>query len=389
MTQALSGPGVRPQPGRGPDTAGSVDLALQPIIKTLDCLPDPVLLVDDALMVVGMNGAAVRRYTADSVARPLVGLLRQPMALECMEQVRADRVPRDVVITEIRHATECKMRLVVAPLTLDKSSFNGFCLSLADITTVREAEQARKDFVANVSHELKSPLTTLIGFIDTIDEDPDIDARTLQGFLDVMKAESARMSRLVSELLALSKVEAQENIRPTATVPICALVASLAEGYIVASNGCPSRITLTDCRQELLVLGDDDQLRQVIANLVDNALKYSPPDSPVELRCRRSDSHQGGAFAIIEVRDCGPGIDADHLPRLTERFYRIDSHRSQQQGGAGLGLAIVKHILNRHRARLEINSAQGEGSVFRVHIPLVPESRPTPATADEFLTGMT
>jgi len=346
-------------------------MTLQSILGTLDCLPDPVLLVDDALVVAGMNNAAIHRYSSESVDRPLLGVIRQPQALECIEQARAGMVAREAVITEFLHETESKIRLVVTPLTLAAESFSGFVLSLTDVTIIRGAEQARKDFVANVSHELKSPLTTLIGFIDTIGEDSDLDARTLQGFLEVMKAEAARMSRLVSELLALSKVEVQENIRPTGMVRIGDLISSLANGLFLAAKGRTSRITITECAEELCVMGDDDQLRQVFSNLLENALKYSPPDSPVEIRCLRSGERTSETSAIIEITDHGPGIAAEHLPRLTERFYRVDTHRTREQGGAGLGLAIVKHILNRHRGRLEIDSAPGKGSTFRVRLPLL------------------
>ncbi len=359
----------------GPLEQDTATRMLRPIIAVLDGLPDPVLLTDDALQIVGMNGAAILRYGSNSLNRPLFGVIRQPQALHCIERAQNEGETRDVVITEIIHDSESKLRLAVTPLMLAEIPFDGLLLSLTDITSIRDAEQARKDFVANVSHELKSPLTTLMGFIETIDSDPDLDTETRHGFLRIMKDEAAHMSRLVSELLTLSKVEAQEYIQPTGTVHLCRLITSLANGLTYAGGGCPARI-VTQCTEEISVNGDVDQLRQVLSNLLDNALKYSPSDSPVEIRCTRSGEGRAEERAIIEVVDHGPGIDPIHLPRLTERFYRIDPHRTRDQGGAGLGLAIAKHIINRHRGRLEISSEPGRGSTFSVHLPLRSESHP-------------
>jgi two-component system phosphate regulon sensor histidine kinase PhoR len=241
----------------------------------------------------------------------------------------------------------------------------------------------RRDFVANVSHELRTPLTAVLGFIETLRGPARNDPAAQDRFLSIMEDEARRMNRLVSDLLSLSRVEAAERMRPSEVVDLGAVLegtvaamrptAELSGNEIVLSvepsiNGAAAGEG-TETRS--LILGDRDQLMQVFLNLTENALKYGGPNRPVDLSLSREDGSGSlkGKVIRVDVTDRGDGVDPQHVPRLTERFYRVDTHRSRAMGGTGLGLAIVKHIVNRHRGRLRIASEKGKGSTFSVLFP--------------------
>ncbi|MFW5881431.1 MAG: sensor histidine kinase, partial [Roseicyclus sp.] len=249
-------------------------------------------------------------------------------------------------------------------------------LHFTDITHLREAEEMRRDFVANVSHELRTPLTAVLGFIETLRGPAKNDPAAQDRFLSIMEDEARRMNRLVSDLLSLSRVEAAERMRPAEVVDLVAVI----EGTLAAIRPAAEENGNTlDLRNALatepggaggraLIQGDRDQLMQVFLNLTENALKYGGPDRPVTIALSREHGSGSlkGSVIRVDVTDGGEGIDPLHIPRLTERFYRVDTHRSRAMGGTGLGLAIVKHIVNRHRGRLRITSEKGKGSTFTV-----------------------
>jgi len=250
---------------------------------------------------------------------------------------------------------------------------NGAVLvSFEDVSPLHEADQMRSDFVANVSHELRSPLTALLGFIETLRGAARDDASARDRFLEIMEREASRMTRLVRDLLSLSKVESEERVRPNKTVDVTQVLDSCIQSLkpLAAENGVmlclQGRSPEKSCVQ-----GDSDQLQQVFINLIENAIKYGGQDGNVTVTVRHlpHDPRLRGPALHIDVSDHGDGIAQVHIPRLTERFYRIDSHRSREMGGTGLGLAIVKHIVNRHRGRLKITSTKGQGSTFTVILP--------------------
>lgn len=229
----------------------------------------------------------------------------------------------------------------------------------------------RRDFVANVSHELRSPLTVLSGFIETLQGSARDDAEARARFLAIMQQEAQRMNRLVGDLLSLSKVEANERIRPREQVAMGDVLRTTLAALRpqIEENGIA--VDFDDRGGGATLLGDRDQLVQVFHNLIENAIKYGGAGGRVGLALRAHDRWPGftGPVLAVAVSDNGEGIDPIHIPRLTERFYRIDSHRSRQMGGTGLGLAIVKHIVNRHRGRLGIESTRGQGTTFLVVLP--------------------
>ncbi len=240
-----------------------------------------------------------------------------------------------------------------------------------DQTALEQATSIRRDFVANVSHELRTPLTALTGFIETLRGAARDDPAARDRFLTVMEREAGRMIRLVNDLLSLSRVEAEEHRRPADRIEIIGLIRSVMATEREQAERAGVAMELHSDRPELYVRGDGDQLTQVLLNLTENGLKYGASGGRLDftlVRIEREPKLRGPAI-LIEVADRGEGIDPIHLPRLTERFYRVDTHRSREKGGTGLGLAIVKHIVNRHRGRLRIDSEPGKGSKFSVILP--------------------
>lgn len=330
----------------------------------LDALPYAALVVDAKDRVIATNDAATQLLGWQAQGLLLVNVLRQPDVIATLDAVRggADQS----TARYLSRKSEGRVFDVVArPLGAGQ-----VVLSFVDVTAVEEAGQIRRDFVANVSHELRTPLTALIGFIETLQGPAKGDAKAHERFLGIMLDEATRMTRLVDDLLSLSRVESTERTRPSGLVNLAELMGTLKEYY--ESQGNDHTIQLDVQTAQTSTVGDVDQLRQVLSNLIENALKYAP-DTPVTLRLEGpvyARELRGDALKLT-VMDQGPGIDPIHIPRLTERFYRIDTHRSRAMGGTGLGLAIVKHILTRHRGALKIKSALGQGSSFSILLPAI------------------
>jgi two-component system phosphate regulon sensor histidine kinase PhoR len=233
-------------------------------------------------------------------------------------------------------------------------------LMLRDVTREVRLEQMRKDFVANASHELRSPLTVVAGYLETFATDPAL--AELAGPFAEMRRQTDRMTRIIEDLLALSRFEAHEAPVQGAPIDVAAMAALLRKD-VLARPAHPQTVDVS-IESDAELVGDEAMVQSAFSNLVDNAAKYTPPDGSMAIRWWTDE--QGGHFS---VRDTGPGISGEHLPRLTERFYRVDPGRSRETGGSGLGLAIVKHVLHRHGARLEIHSTEGRGSTFTCHFP--------------------
>ncbi|MEO0618854.1 MAG: ATP-binding protein [Pseudomonadota bacterium] len=349
----------------------------------LDALPEPVLLLDRVRRVVMANAAADALFEGPLTGANLVRAIREPEVLTAVDQVLsgAERADATLILRLPVRATYRVqvMRCLAGDLPgalesdtgLSKSPDIIAVVSLQDISPVIEAENIRSDFVANVSHELRSPLTALTSFIETLQTGARDDADARERFLSIMEREAHRMDRLIDDLLSLAKLEANARVRPVGAVDLCGVVHEVIDTVQTHEDGRDIRLVVLDGLRSAMVPGTHDQLVQVFRNLVDNAVKYSPPGRPVTVSIAESPSAPGilGAVFTVSVRDEGEGIASEHLPRLTERFYRVDAGRSRQKGGTGLGLAIVKHIVSRHRGRLRIKSADGAGSTFSVDLP--------------------
>jgi two-component system phosphate regulon sensor histidine kinase PhoR len=237
---------------------------------------------------------------------------------------------------------------------------------LHDTTALRRAERMRADFVANASHELKTPIAGIMGFIETLRGPAREDANARERFLGIMAEQADRMRRLVDDLLMLSRIEQHEHARPDSEVDVKRVLEGVRDllQLKAASRKVALELTVDPALPD--AVGDHDELIVVFQNLIDNAIKYTRPSTVVKVTARPV----GRDRLAVAVSDEGDGIPATHLPRLTERFYRVDNARSRQLGGTGLGLAIVKHVVNRHRGRLDIQSSPGKGSVFTVTLPI-------------------
>ncbi|QGX98401.1 two-component sensor histidine kinase [Roseovarius faecimaris] len=344
------------------------------IASLLAALPLPTLLIGADERIIGANAKAEHLMGQPLEGRHFITVLRQPPLLDTIEACLRENTPR-----ETRYLSNDGPRdtsFVVSCAPVDMGPDRGVMVSFEDMTHLEEAGQMRRDFVANVSHELRTPLTSLLGFIETLQGPARDDPAAAQRFLGIMQGEAARMERLVRDLLSLSRVEAEERVRPNALVDLVATLRAVSHALrpLAAEAGVDIALDLPET--PVHVPADADQLAQVVSNLVENAVKYGGAGKRVELglAIHDEDPHLRGPAAVITVRDHGAGFDPVHVPRLTERFYRIDNHRSRQMGGTGLGLAIVKHIVNRHRGRLRISSTPGQGSEFRV---ILPQERPS------------
>ncbi len=339
--------------------------------RLLDFFPDPTVLLDRRRTVVLANNAARDLLEITAAGQDLAMSLRHPRVLGAVDEVIGRDMSRTVEIVLPGVTTRnFEMHVAGVPPT-DSSSTIGAVLVLRDQTTARRAEQMRADFVANASHELRSPLAALLGFIETLGGPAGEDPETRERFLGIMLRESRRMAGLIDDLLTLSRVEINEHVRPKAPVDVATVLVNVTEALSVQARGRNMPIHVNYGDDLPVVYGEADQLFQVFRNLVENAIRYGHEGEPIDLKVEPADSIPGiGKPGIaVKVRDRGDGIPEDAIPRLTERFYRVDKARSKSLGGTGLGLAIVKHIVNRHRGHLAVESELGKGSTFTVYLP--------------------
>lgn len=338
----------------------------------LDNLPDPIILLNAERQVQFSNAAARRQFGASGIGRDLANLIRDPRVLDSATAVLRGAGRREMsletVAPEARH-----FAVRIEPLQ-DKTTGGGTCvIAMIDLTAMKRIEETRRDFIANASHELRTPLSSLIGFIETLRGPARDDAKAREQFLDLMNQQAQRMARLVRDLLSLSTIEMNERLPLSGDVMLDHILRGAADGL---QNQARARNVTIDIQTEVglpAILGDGDQLTQLFQNLIDNAIKYGAPDSTVTVTARRTTIPETNGNDIpaicVNVVDRGEGIAKEHLPRLTERFYRVDAARSHAVGGTGLGLAIVKHIVSRHRGLLRIESELGQGSTFKVYLP--------------------
>ena len=337
----------------------------------IDGLPDPLIAVDRQRRIVRTNRAAVALLGVMGADRDLSTALRHPELLSAIDSLldTADGnfVGPDQVAVEIVLSGAPELDVIAHARRLPRAAADRslVLIVLHDTTALRRAERMRADFVANASHELKTPIAGLAGFIETLRGPARDDGAARERFLGIMADQADRMRRLVDDLLMLSRIEQHEHSRPDAEVDLARVLAGVEDLLQLKASSRKVQIAL-DVEPALpRAIGDYDELTIVFQNLIDNAIKYAKPATAVKVAARAVE--QGSVS--VAVSDEGDGIPASHLPRLTERFYRVDTARSRQLGGTGLGLAIVKHVVNRHRGRLDIQSTPGKGSTFTVTLP--------------------
>jgi len=336
----------------------------------LDALQDAVFILDGSRIVLSANPVATAPLRSDPVGEDFVQVFRHPTCIGAIGEVLNGTTRAKQVVAQDVH-TGTTYQVNVADLGKDNDDGARVVVSMKDVSDLREAEQMRTDFVANVSHELRSPLTALSGFIETLQDEDAIDADQQSHFLNLMDREAQRMVRLIADLLSLSKVEAQQRMRPEGETDLRTIIKRITTTLADPARKEFKSFDLQFADDVPLIPGSEDELTQILQNLIENAIKYGRRDSTVSFHTRLQQRVPGiiGPAVVIDVKDEGEGIAQHHIPRLTERFYRVDAHRSRNKGGTGLGLAIVKHILHRHRGRLQVTSNQGEGSCFSVSLP--------------------
>ncbi|MCE2520972.1 MAG: PAS domain-containing sensor histidine kinase [Alphaproteobacteria bacterium] len=342
----------------------------------LDALTAPVLLVSNESELVRFNGAADRVFGDLRAGQHVSRILRDPGFDGAIAAGLGDGLSSVVEVVVTRDHVDSHLVLDVAPLPAGMGDA-ALMVVCHDVTGARRTEQMRVDFVANASHEIRSPLTTLIGCIETLQGPARDDADSRARFLAMMEAQGRRMANLVEDLLSLSRIEIREHSQPNGEVTIAPLLCRLASTLHFEADRRSMTIDLDIPESMPAVRGDEDEIEQALYNLIANAIGYGRQGTVVSLAAGVADRPPDhlrvarGRLAWISVTDRGDGIEAHHLPRLTERFYRVDKARSRERGGTGLGLAIVKHILSRHRGELHVASTPGKGSVFTVWLPAV------------------
>lgn len=336
-------------------------------------LPTPLLLLNRKGCIVNTNRAADDLLGVAPAGSQLSALLRDPVVLAAVDRVLAGGRQEETECTlPGRFQRYLKARLAALPTPTSEGT--AAVLALEDLTAIKRADQLRADFIANASHELRTPLASLLGFIETLRGPARDDAEARERFLGIMDEQARRMTRLVQDLLSLSRIELEEHTPPPGECDLEHLLRSIATSFEPQAHLKSMRIEL-DLVPLPHLTGDGDELIQVFQNLLDNAIKYGRKGTAVTLRAERqeagSEGHRrlGHAGIAISVVDRGEGIPREAIPRLTERFYRVDTARSRKLGGTGLGLAIVKHIVSRHRGLLVIDSEIGKGSTFTVLLP--------------------
>jgi two-component system phosphate regulon sensor histidine kinase PhoR len=350
-----------------PAPAGVVRAGPDIFDAVISAMPDPVIVLDQEGRVTAFNAEAaawapaLRRGGSASIA------LRTP---ELVEAIRAASSSGQLQRVEFssRLPSPRFSEAFVAPVTGPAGRI--IVITVHDLTPMRRVEEMRADFVANVSHELRTPLAALTGFIDTLQGAAREDPAARERFLGIMQAQAWRMARLIDDLLSLSRIELRAHQRPDTPVDLVPIVRQVTDGLQLLARERGVAVDIAAPAEPLTVSGDRDELIRLFENLVENGMKYGASGKRLDITLARTAAPDGKPEATVSVRDYGPGIAAEHLPRLTERFYRVDVGESRAQGGTGLGLALVKHILNRHQGALSIESREGAGATFAVRLPL-------------------
>ena len=373
------------------------------LADVFETVTDPIMIVaggeaDDIAgrRIMLANGAARDMFRiAGHSSTLLVSVIREPSVLEAVDEALFADISARVDFLS-GGASERNWRALVTPLPKRAGQNEALALlALRDETDLRRIERMRVDFLANASHELRTPLASLSGFIETLKGHAKDDPKARDRFLDIMATQADRMSRLVADLLSLSRIELNEHIAPSGRVDLSRATSDVVDAVSVLSQERQVSIRAELGLGGADVTGDRDEIVQVVQNLVDNALKYSSAGGQIEITIERDrtldesfrsrmedstrlslvtpDREQSARYVVVTVRDHGPGMAREHLPRLTERFYRVEGQKSGERQGTGLGLAIVRHIVIRHRGALSVESALGSGALFAAAFPLAPD----------------
>ncbi len=366
LAAAMPPPSLPPQVASSTDCQPSGDDHLWRIV--IDAIPDAAMALDRSASVVHCNARIPDLFPSARMGVPVAQVTRNPEFLEAID--RAWTAQSAVVVQVLervpveRHISATISRLSVPAA---QSDLPALLVTFRDLTAQDKLEQTRSDFVANASHELRTPLALLMGYIETLQGPARNDAAGREKFLAIMLTQASRMARLIDDLLSLSRIELRTHLPPTGVVELNEVAASVAQTLEPLAKHSRTDISVTRLGRPVRIRADRDEIIQVLQNLLQNAIKYGGDDGGISIVVREEPQEgRHGPRVAVDVIDQGPGISLEHLPRLTERFYRANVASSREKGGTGLGLAIVKHIVLRHRGDLRIGSELGKGSTFTV-----------------------
>lgn len=342
-----------------------IDIAVLPPATArslIDAIGAPVVLLDEQGVAQALSPAIRALIPGLEIGKLLALVLRDPDLIEAIEQV-SRRGGREIIELIERVPVERTFRIHIAAFS-GNGRRHATLLTFQDLSEQRVIERMRVDFVANASHELRTPLASLLGFVETLQGPARNDEKARERFLGIMRDQGLRMARLVDDLLSLSRIEQRAHVAPDTPVDLAGISREIVDSLTLMARERDVSLKLAVPSGPVQVPGDRDELLRLMENLVENAIKYGKRGGEVSITVVAQDDE-----ASVGVRDDGPGIAPEHLPRLTERFYRVDTAASREAGGTGLGLAIVKHIVLRHRGRLTIESKPGEGATFKAIMP--------------------
>jgi two-component system, OmpR family, phosphate regulon sensor histidine kinase PhoR len=336
------------------------------ISALIEAVPVAMIVVGDDDRLTAANQAAYLLLPTVHKGDPLHKMMRAPDVLDAVRRVRLTGVCEGVIWRE-RVPLERHFDVTISPLNVEGCE-RAIVIVLRDLTDAMKVEKMRSTFIANVSHELRTPLASMLGFIETLQGPARDDPAARTRFLDIMRTQGRRMARLIDDLLSLSRIEQNAHMRPSETIDLVSIAHHVIDTLTPAAREAHIELVLS-APSSLKIMGERDEMVRVAENIIENAIKYGSSDDGSAMRVEVRLA-QEGREAVFEVRDYGPGIPAEHVPRLTERFYRVDAGASRAKGGTGLGLAIVKHIVAHHRGRLTIESRPNEGATFRITLPM-------------------
>ncbi|ARJ48467.1 ATP-binding protein [Candidatus Pelagibacter sp. RS40] len=330
------------------------------IFDLLNSIPEGILILDKSKKIIFSNNSSTKLFDT-KINENISGSLRNPDLLSSIDKIFEDKNIPDFEI-EIRNKAVLRLNITIY---LDKNNLffdEVTCvLFIRDLTEFHKFQQLKSDFVANVSHELRTPLQSIKMGLETIDNIKDLkENNELNNLMPLMTSQSERMENLIRDLLSLSKIELQEHIRPTHEIDLIELIDYVIKTYekIISKNNISIKFNKTD---NLKIIGDRDKLIEIFTNLIDNSIKYSDKNKEVTITAKKD-----GDFNIVSVADKGIGIPKESIHRITERFFTVDPSKSRSVGGTGLGLAIVKHLVSQHRAEMDINSVENEGTTIDI-----------------------
>ena len=346
-------------------------------VNIIENLADPFLLIDEKKKVKIANKSAANVFGDDLLNNNISNYLSDAEVLSAIDQVIATGNSDTIeFITPAPRSRSLLLRIHALEENYDtdedEENSKTILLTLYDITSIREAERMRVDFVANVSHELRTPLASILGFIETLQGPAKNNQTAADRFLQIMQDEASRMTRLIEDLLSLSHIEREAHIPPEERISLDNIIGNVKETLNLRCAKKNMEIIINNDEEYDDIIGDRDQLTQVFQNLIDNAIKYGDENTNIDIRLQRTNSeYSEGEFVQIDITNMGSGIAPEHIERLTERFYRVDTARSRSLGGTGLGLAIVKHIVQRHNGQLSFQSEVGKSTTASILLPLL------------------